>query len=109
MKLKLFSPDTTQAIEAAQKSHKKAKAIKVQQLAKANAEKEKPVIISRIVRNQMTRKLVRESEKSFKTMKRDLTKMISVKVDRKTYILVPVGTDIEEARRKYEHRQSCRS
>lgn len=61
-------------------------------------------VITSAERKPANRKPVRNSERILKTAKRDLSKMKSIKIDSKTTILVPVGTDIAEAKRKYEQR-----
>src|SRR5579872_5191794 len=60
-----------------------------------------PVIISRILTRPATRKLVGPNETRFKTISIDMAKMVSIKIDARTTILVPAGKDVEHEKRKY--------
>jgi hypothetical protein len=106
MRLKIFSAEPI-----------RVKAIKVNPVpvrAPVAAEKEKPkrkrkkepVILSRKISAPSSKNVIRESEKKLQTRKLDMTKMMSVKIDHKTSILVPIGSDPEEVKRKYERRTS---
>lgn len=49
-------------------------------------------------------KPVRNSERVLKTVKRDQSRMMTIKVDKRTTLVVPIGTDVKAAIRKYENR-----
>ena len=113
MKLKIFSAVAIKVPPAIKVESPRVVPVKVNP-ASASAEnkkpgkkkKKEPVIISRKISAPSSKNVVRESEKKLQTRKLDMTKMMSVKIDHKTSILVPIGSDPEEVKRKYERRAS---